>query len=162
MLGAGCLLAGLALTGCGGAAPKEPVAVQGAGYSFSAPGGWKVTRTGDSAAAARDAGVVSVSTFRLTRDYRPSMWKEAVKELDGVAANLAAELHGRVAASRTVRANGSTARQYDLAFTRNGTRLVERITFVLERRREYELLCRFEEGKDDSACTQLQTTFRTA
>jgi len=92
VLGAGCLLAGLALTGCGGAAPKEPVAVQGAGYSFSAPGGWKVTRTGTSAVAARDTGVVSVSTFRLTRDYRPSMWKEAVKELDGVAANLAAAM----------------------------------------------------------------------
>ncbi len=145
--------------GCGGGA-KAPVTIRGDGYSFSAPGGWKVTRTGTSVASAHGSQAVSVTTFRLTRRYRPTMWAKAVKELDGVAAKLAAELGGEVDAARTVRAGGTTARQYDLAFTRNGDRLVERITFVLRGRREYELLCRFEEGKDDPACMLLQSSFR--
>ncbi len=101
-----------------------------------------------------------MTTFRLTRTYRPQLWSKAVKELDGVAAKLAAQLHGSVVAGRTVQADATTARQYELAFTRNGERLVERITFVLRGRREYELLCRFEAGKDDSACAALQSSFR--
>jgi hypothetical protein len=79
-----------------------------------------------------------------------------------VAAKLAGELHGNVVAPRTVTAGATTARQYDLAFSRNGRRLVERITFVLRGRREYELLCRFEAGKDEPACALLQDSFRPA
>lgn len=147
------------MTGCGGGS-APPVTIRGDGYSFSAPGGWTVTRTGTSIAAAHGSGAVSVTTFRLTRTYRPQLWSKAVKELEGVAAKLAAQLRGSVVAARTVQAGGAAARQYDLAFTRNGDRLVERITFVLKGRREYELLCRFKAGKDDSACTSLQTSFR--
>ena len=51
--------------------------------------------------------------------------------------------------SRTVKVGGTTARQYELAFTKNGERLVEQITFVLRGRREYELLCRYKAGKDE-------------
>jgi predicted Zn-dependent protease len=159
VLGAACLLAGLTLAGCsGGSAP--PVTLRGDGFSFSAPGGWKVTRTATSIGAAHGGGAVSVTTFRLTRTYRPQLWNKAVKELNGVAAKLAVQLHGTVVAGRTVQVGGTTARQYDLAFTRNGDRLVERITFVLRGRREFELLCRFKEGKDDRACAALQTSFR--
>jgi hypothetical protein len=159
VLGTCCLLAALALAGCGGAS-APPVTLRGDGFSFNAPGGWTVTRTGTSIGAAHGSGSVSVTTFRLTRTNRPQLWSKAVKELDGVAAKLASQLHGTVVAGRTVQAGGTTARQYDLAFTRNGDRLVERITFVLRGRREYELLCRFEAGKDDSACAALQTSFR--
>jgi hypothetical protein len=159
VLGTSCLLAVLALAGCGGGS-AAPVTLRGDGFSFSAPGGWTVKRTGTSIAAAHGSGAVSVTTFRLTRTYQPRLWSKAVKELDGVAAQLAAQLHGSVVARRTVRAGGTTARQYDLAFTRKGDRLVERITFVLRGRREYELLCRFKAGKDDSACAALQTSFR--
>lgn len=147
------------VAGCGGGT-KPPFTVRGDGYSFSAPGGWKVTRAGTSVAAARGSQSVSVTTFRLIRPYRPKLWGQVVTELDGVAAKLAAELRGRVVAVRAVQAGGTAARQYDLGFTRNGDRLVEQITFVLQARREYELLCRSKEGKDEPACALLRSSFR--
>jgi len=149
------------MAGCGGGS-KPPVAVQGDGYRFDAPAGWTVTRTSTSVEATHGNEAVSVTTFRLKKPFRPSLWKEAVAELDGVAAKLAAELQGSVAASRTVEAGGTTARQYELAFTKDGDRLVEQITFVLRGRREYELLCRHRAGKDEPACAQLVVSFRPA
>ncbi len=134
--------------------------LQGDGYRFVAPGGWTVTRTGTSVAATHGSEAISVTTFRLTRPYRATLWKQAVTELDGVAAKLAAELHGTVATSRTVKVGAATARQYELAFTKDGERLVEQITFVLRGRREYELLCRFKAGKDEPACARLLVSFR--
>ncbi len=119
-----------------------------------------MTHTGTTVAASRGAGTVSVTTFRLTKPYRPQLRKEVEAELDAVAAKLAAELHGTVTASRTVEVGSSAARQYDLAFTKDGERLVEQITFVLRGRREYELLCRYKAGKDEPACTQLLSSFR--
>jgi len=119
-----------------------------------------VTRTGTTVAASHGGETVSVTTFRLTKPYRPQLRKQAVTELDQVAAKLAAELKGTVVASRTVRAGSSAARQYDLAFTKDGERLVERITFVLRGRQEYELLCRYKAGKEEPACAQLVTSFR--
>lgn len=160
MPGTVCLLAALTLAGCGGGGAKSPTSVSGPGYRFSAPGGWKVTETGTSVAAAHGTRFVSVTKFRLTRPYRPALWPKAVKELDRVAGKLAAELGGTVAAARTVTVGGAPARQYDLAFTRNGERLVERITFVLRGRREYQLLCRFKAGKDEPACALLERSFQ--
>lgn len=161
MSGAVCLLAALALAACGGGGgAKSPASVSGDGYRFSAPGGWKVTRTGSSVAAVSGVKAVSVTTFPLTRPYSPRLWHEAVKELDGVAAKLAGELRGTVADARTVTVGGTTARRYELAFTRNGERLVERITFVLRGRREYQLLCRFRAGKDEPACALLERSFQ--
>jgi len=119
-----------------------------------------VTRTGTSVAATHGTEAVSITTFRLTKPYTAKLWNEAVAELDGVAAKLAAELRGSVAASRTVQVGGANARQYELAFTEDGDRLVEQITFVLRGRREYELLCRYKAGKDEPACRQLLATFR--
>jgi hypothetical protein len=158
-LGAGSLLALAALAGCGGGS-TEPQTVQGDGYSFAAPGNWTTARTGTTVAASRGAATVSATTFRLTKPYRPQLRKEVDAELDTVAAKLAAELGGTVTGSRTVKVGGSTARQFDLAFTKDGDRLVEQITFVLRGRREYELLCRHKAGKDEPACSQLLISFR--
>jgi len=149
------------VAGCGGGT-KAPVAVQGDGYRFEGPAGWTVTRTSTSVEATHGSEAVSVTTFRLTKPFRPRLWKEAVIEFDGVAAKLAAELQGTVASSRTLRVAGTTARQYELAFTKDGDRLVEQITFVLRGRREYELLCRHRAGKDEPACAQLLVSFRPA
>jgi hypothetical protein len=157
--GTACLVAALVLAGCGGGA-KPAVTLRGDGFSFAAPGGWKVTRAGTSLTALRGRRAVSVTTFRLARPYSRKQWHAAVKELDGVAAKLAAELHGTVAAARTVTAGGVAARQYDLAFTKDGRRLVERTTFVLLGRREYQLLCRFEAGKKEPACALLERSFQ--
>ena len=134
--------------------------LQGDGYRFAAPGGWTVTRTSTSTVAAHGSETVSVTTFPLTRLYRAQLWKEAVTELDTVATKLAAELGGTLVSSRTVKVGPATARQYELEFTKGGDRLVERITFVLRGRREYELLCRYKAGKDEPACNQLLASFR--
>jgi hypothetical protein len=158
-LGAGCLLALVALAGCGGGS-RAPQTVQGDGYGFAAPAGWTVARTGTTVAATHGSETVGVTTFRLTKTYRPQLWKQAVTELDAVAAKLASELHGTVTASRTLKVGPSAARQYDLAFTKDGERLVEQITFVLRGRREYELLCRYKAGRDEPACSQLLTSFQ--
>jgi hypothetical protein len=157
--GSACLLGVLALAGCGGG-ETAPATVRGDGYSFAAPAGWRVTRSGSSVAAEHGTDAVSITTFRLTKPYTAKLWNEAVAELDGVAAKLAAELHGSVSASRTVNAGGGAARQYDLAFTKDGHQLVERITFALRGRREYELLCRYEAGKHEPACERLLVSFR--
>ncbi len=156
--GAACLLAALGLAGCGGSA-KPPQAVRGDGFGFTAPGGWKVTRTGQTVQATHGQTGVFVTTYRLTRRYTPALWAKATKELDGVATTLAAQLHGSPIASRTVQVGPTKSRQYDIAFTRNGHKLVERITFVLRGRREYELLCRFKQGKTEPACALLQSSF---
>ena len=160
MSGAVLLLAVLALAGCGGSGSKPPAPLRGDGYGFSAPGGWKVSRSTASVAAADGTEAVSVTTYRLTRTYRPALRRQAVKELDRVAGTLAAQLGGKVIVHRVVTVAGMPARQYDIAFTRKGKALVERITFVLHGRREYELLCRFEEGKDEPACALLERSFR--
>ena len=138
------------------------MSVQGDGCRFEAPADWTVTRTSTSVQATHGSEAVSVTTFRLTKPFRPSLWKEVVTELDGVAARLAAELQGSVAASRTVEVGGRTARRYELAFKKDGDRLVEQITFVLRGRREYELLCRHKAGKDEPACAQLLVSFQPA
>ena len=139
---------------------KAPRSVQGDGYRFDTPAGWAVTRAGTSVAATHGSEAVSVTTFGLTKRYRPALWKEAVAELDGVAAKLAAELHGSVTSSGSLTVGGATARRYEIGFAKGGDSLVERITFVLRGRREYELLCRFKAGKDEPACTRLLESFR--
>ena len=37
---------------------------------------------------------------------------------------------------------------------------VERITFVLDGKREYQLLCRYRAGDDEPACAALGSSFR--
>ncbi len=118
-----------------------------------------MTRTGQTVQASHGQTSVFVTTYRLIKPYTPALWAKAIKELDGVATTVAVQLHGSPIASRTVRVGPSKARQYDIAFTRNGQKLVERITFVLRGRREYELLCRFKQGKTEPACALLQSSF---
>ena len=149
-----------ALAGCGGGGAKPPATILGSGYTFVAPGGWTVSRTVSSVSAEHGDGAVSVATYRLRQSYRPALRREAAKELDRVAAALAVQLRGKVVVHRVVPADGMRARRYDISFARKGTKLVERITFVLSGRREYELLCRFKEGKDEPACGQLERSFR--
>jgi hypothetical protein len=114
--------------------------------------------------ASRGSELVSVTVFRLARPYRPALWGRAVPALDGVADQLAAGLHGRVDVRATVVLAGRRARRYDVSFARDGKDLVERIAFVLDRRREYELLCRFR--RDDAGagkrCLAFLASFRPA
>jgi hypothetical protein len=164
-----CVLAAAALLvgGCGSSGGAKPVArkvVQGAGYTFEAPAEWAVQRSLRTVQATPREGpeIVSVSVFPLRRRYRPELWPRVVPELDRVAARLADELGATVGARRTETIDGHRARSYEVSFSRNGAELVERIVFVLEGKREFQLLCRWEKsnrraGKD--ACTVLTTSF---
>ena len=62
----------------------------------------------------------------------------------------------------TVTIAGQKARRYDVAYTREGRLLVERIAFVLRGKIEYLLLCRYERGGDTEACDRLLTSFKLA
>ena len=55
---------------------------------------------------------------------------------------------------------GRKARTYDVAFGRGGKDFVERITFVFDGKREYQLLCRYPAGAEDPACAALGSSFR--
>ncbi len=148
----------LGLAACGGG--SKPQALTGEGYSFQAPGAWKVTRTPQSVVAAHGDDAVSVTVFRLTHPYRVALWPKVVPELDGIAANLAGQLRGKAGTGVTVTIAGLQARRYDIAFQRDGRDLVERITFLLDGRREYQLLCRYRAGGDERPCAALGSSFR--
>jgi len=137
----------LAIAGCGGGA-QQPSGkrIRAAGFSFEAPSGWRVTRTPTSVAARDGEAIVSVTIFRLARRYRPGLWPEVVPELDRVAQQLAARVHGRVRTSETRTIAGRKARVYDIARTGED----ERIGFVLDGRREFQLYCRGAAGACDT------------
>jgi hypothetical protein len=131
--------------------------VTGVGYRFEAPGNWVVERSGRrlSAIAEDDAAAISVTSFRLARAYRPEFWPQAREELDDVADRLARELGGTVESRETVRIAARRARAYRFSGTRDETR---RIGFVLDGRREFQLLCRGD-AAERSPCARLFATF---
>lgn len=133
--------------------------VQGAGYRFSAPAGWAVSRSGREVQASQGLNLVSVTRYPLLRAYRPGLWARVVRELDTAAAQLAKQQKGAVSDSRTVTIGGRQARRYDIHYERAGNALVERIAFVLQGKTEYLLLCRYDRGGDTDACDRLLTTF---
>jgi len=149
----------LLTAGCGGAKAEEQT-VQGPGYFFAAPGGWTVTRKGAEVQAARGTELVSVTRFPLVRAFRPALWSKVLPELDRAADTLAQQQQGTVADRATVTVAGLRARRYEVAYAHDGKQLVERFAFVLRRKTEYLLLCRYERGGDTRACDGLLATFR--
>lgn len=147
------------LAGCGGAdTSAAPQFVRGNGYAFNAPAGWNVTHAARVTSAAKGQELVSVTFFTLGRPFKPALWEKTVPELDRVASQLAGQLGGRVAKLEGGVLAGRRSRSYDIAFSRDGTALVERIAFVFSGRREYQLLCRFSD--DDSACREFRASLR--
>lgn len=101
-----------------------------------------------------------MTIFRLGRPYRAALWPAVVPQLDRVAAQLAGELSGKLGAGTTLTVGGRRSRRYEIAYERDGKQLVERIGFVLSGRREYQLLCRYE--NEPAACDRLFRSFRLA
>ena len=134
--------------------------VRDAGYSFSAPADWSITRPGHEVRVSQGLALVSVARFSLVRAFRPELWQQVVPELDGAAAEVASQQDGRVSDPQTVAIAGRRARRYDVAYERGGKELVERIAFVLHGKTEYLLLCRYERGGETRACERLLATFR--
>ena len=136
--------------------------VHGTGFRFSAPVDWTVVRSTRGVQAAQGLQLVSVTRYPLLHVYRPELWASVVPQLDRAAAELAKQQNGQVSESRTVTIAGQKARRYDIEYERNGKALVERIAFVLRRKTEYLLLCRYERGGDTGACDRLLATFTLA
>ena len=135
--------------------------VGGGDYRFSAPSSWSVHRSARQVTATSGAvDLVGVTEFTLARPYRPPLWRKAVPVLNRTAAGLAAQLGGEVRTRATVVVAGHHARRYEIAYSGAGKRLVERTAFLLQGRREYQALCRFERGGDDGACRTLFSSFR--
>ncbi len=163
-----CLLTlAVLLAGCGGGGSKQAASathqVTGAGFTFGVPADWQVTGAGRHVTVKQGGGsaLVSVDVLPLLKRYQPALFTRAIGELDRVTAALAAKLGGKVIAGRTIIVGGFRARQYDLAYTRSGTALVERITYVLREKSEYYLLCRWSAGEGEpSACALLTSSFR--
>jgi len=127
--------------------------LHGPGFSFSAPSDWRTSRTEHTAAARQGKAVVSATVFTLLKPYRPALFGAASKELDGIAERLAAQAGQALSQRQTTTVDGKRIRAYRFGTTRIG--------FVLEGKREYQLLCRMPDGgKDaDGACALLFSTF---
>jgi predicted Zn-dependent protease len=157
--------AALSLAGCGGGGGGNSTSagstggqeVKGTGFTFHAPNDWTVKTAATSAVASQDKDtLVSVNVLPLVKPYRPALFMRAARELDRVADDLAKQLGGQVVSSNTVIAAKARARQYEIEH--HG--LVDRITFLLRGKREYQLTCRWPKANGrPSACDQLIASF---
>jgi hypothetical protein len=121
--------------------------VRGPGFSFSAPAGWRTSRPPRAVVVQSGKSRISVTTYTLQKPYTPALFAAAAKELDGVAAKLAAAAGTALTAKQTVAVAGEKIRAYRFGTTRIG--------FVLVGKREYQLLC--EDAVD--ACALLFESF---
>lgn len=142
----------LILAGCGGASSVKWQQVHGTGFSYSAPSAWSVS---GSSASNGPVDLVEAHTFRLERPYVSSRHAAAMRELDGDSASIAKQLGGKVGARAAVVVGGLRGWSYSIDYDGK----TEELTFALDGRREYELLCRRLQGSSEEACTELQRTF---
>jgi hypothetical protein len=161
------LITGLVLVtaGCGGGGSEPKPTTQalsgqrvaGDGYVFQAPEDWTAKVTPRAATVSRDADtLVSVTVLPLLSAYRPSLFPRVTDELDRVAKELAGKLGGELTSAKTIVAAGRKAREYRIEHGE----LVDRITFVLKAKREYQLTCRWRKaGGEPDACGQLAGSF---
>jgi hypothetical protein len=158
----------VAVAGCGGGGggPKSTSAkerVAGPGFDFAVPSGWQVSRANRSVIVKQGSGpeLVSVNVLPLRKPYKPALFTRAARELDRLTEALAGKLNGKVIARRSIVVAGVSARQYDVAYERDGAGLIDRITYVLRGRSEYYLLCRWPaDAGEPTACAVLTDTFR--
>ena len=161
--------------GCGGngssADVAEPVlakTVSGPGFTFKAEQARELARTPRSVSVlpveSGSQELESVTIFPLVKPYRPALWPRAAAELDSVAERLAKSLGGELEQQpQTVRIAGLRGRQYEIGYEHEGVALRQRLTLLLSRRTEYQLLCRWEASADTPKdCGILETTFKTS
>jgi hypothetical protein len=144
------------LSACGGGTSQEPNSTRvlhGPGFSFAAPRDWSASRGPRATVARRGKSVVSATTFTLLKPYRPALFDAAARELDGIAERLAAQAGETLTERTTTTVDGKQIRAYRFGTTRIG--------FLLDGKREFQLLCRMPpEGADaDGACKLLFSTF---
>jgi len=160
----------LLVSACGGSAPRSRASashvVSGPGFSFSAPVGWTTSRTERSLVARKAPGaagpLVSATVLPLAKPYEPVLFPTAAQELDRVAAQLARASGGTVTQGVTTVVDGQKIRAYRFTSRPAGKPSADvRIGFLLEGRREYQLLCSVPAGggDPDGACALLFGSF---
>jgi hypothetical protein len=123
------------------------------------PAAWTTRRTGSALVASRGESHVSATVFVLLKRYDPTRFGAAAKELDGVAQRLAVQAGGSLTERTTTVVDGRRIRAY--RYESKGEHL--RIGFVLEGKREYQLLCAAPRATDtDGACSLLFSSFTLA
>jgi hypothetical protein len=152
------------LAACGGSGESTVEVTQGVrgeGFTVEVPAGWRVSGAGQAKMTARKAGrLVSVTSFPLLKPYDPGKFRAAAKELDGIAAKLAAQAGGELTEKTTTTVDGRRIRAY--RYVDGASRI--HIGFVLVGKREYQLLCRLPagDGDPDGACALLFDSFSAA
>jgi hypothetical protein len=153
------LVAASIFAGCGGSGGGEqPQTVNGRGFRFDAPAGWAVQRSGRLVSASKDGDLVQVATFSLLKPYSPALFDRVERELRMRMRQIAAQTGGTVSGSSTVTTGGIRSHSYQVTA---GDRLDE-YTFVLQGKREYQLLCRRPKSSGGDACERLVTSFEPA
>jgi hypothetical protein len=140
--------------GCGSSKPKTQE-VTGQGFQFSVPSGWNVTHRGTQVSATSGGDLVEVSVFPLVKPYRPALFTAVSRELKARMDALAVQQHATVEDAGVAAPGGVKSHVWRL--TANGH--VDEYTFLLNRRTEYQLLCRRPTGGDPAVCRQLAATF---
>jgi len=151
------ILAGAALTGCGGSPVPTTQTVAGQGYRFQAPVGWRL-RPGTRTVAAWNGrvDVVEVTHYPLERAYRPARARAADRELEGDVERLAVNLRGRIVHRSSVVIAGADTTMYRVVF---GQATTLEIAFFLRGGDEYELSCQRRSSDSDGPCSQLFASF---
>jgi hypothetical protein len=143
------------LSGCGGyGGPTDTRSreVRGRGFTVHVPAGWAVDHVRGGIGARKGGALVSVTAFPLQKSYDPAKFSAAARELDGVAAKLAARAGKTLSERSTTTVSGRKIRAYRYDGVRIG--------FVLDGKREYQLLCMAPEGGDpDDSCRLLFESF---
>ena len=137
----------------------------GPGFRFAVPARWTVERVERGVGARRGSSLVSATAFTLLKPYSPSLFARVAQELDGVAAKLASESNGTLTERATTTVDGRRIRAYRFSGrSSTGARYKERIGFVLQGKREYQLLCQAATGAGDpdGACALLFASFHVA
>ena len=158
----------LILAACGTSGSSEgSQQLRGLGFTAQAPAGWEVERPPRTVLAGSPDGPesVAVANFRLAKPFRPELWVEAVAELNDVAARLAERLgpSALVVRSSSTTLDGRRGRRYFIDYRRDGLAMQDRVFFLLNGRREYQLTCRIVVDEDDAdieACDELTRSFR--
>jgi hypothetical protein len=148
------------LAGCGGSATTQAAAtkiVTGQGFRFEAPAGWRVSRPQDAVRGRNGSALVSVTSYKLLKPYDPELFDQAAAELDRSVKRLVQQAGGTLVETKTTEVAGRQVRDYRYVAKGFATRL----GFVLEGKREWQLLCRAraEDDDPDGACKLLFETF---
>lgn len=158
----------LILAACGGGKSEEPpLRLNGPGWAAEAPAGWEVEHRPRTVIVKRPEGVeqVVVAQFALPKRFRPALWSKAKPELRKLAETIAVQTApgAKVGAAEETALAGRRALSFDVTYERDGKARLDRLTFLLVGRREFQVTCSIsleDRAPGDDACALLRRTFR--